>query len=147
MINQKEIILPVLEPEEPVLLIILNQAGTTVFADRFLNETQLDETLIGGFLSAISSFVSEVFASPGHIERIKHQEYTLVLRFLKSLLFTYVYKGQSYEALRKLGSFMGAITKSEHIWSALLRTNVTIKALHTKHKMELEKLSNKIFAN
>jgi len=69
------------EKENPVFLIILSKEGKILFSRKFETLTRLDDALIGGFVAAINSFSTELFETSGHIERIKHQDYTLLQFF------------------------------------------------------------------
>ncbi len=96
-------------PEEPVLLIILSNFGLTLFSHNFLKKIQVDEQLIGGFISAINVFCKETFHTTESLERIKHKEYTIIIKELKELIFSYVFKGKSFLALEKLSQFIDEI--------------------------------------
>lgn len=96
-------------PEEPVLLIILSNFGLTLFSHNFLRKIQVDEQLIGGFISAINVFCKETFHTTESLERIKHKEYTIIIKELKELIFSYVFKGKSFLALEKLSQFIDEI--------------------------------------
>jgi hypothetical protein len=108
------------EIEDPIFLVILNKNGQTLFTHRFSTLSKLDGALIGGFIAAINSFASEILKAPGNIERIKHQEYSLIIKAHEKMLFTYVYKGQSYSALSKLNEFLDVLKSTNIIWEALV---------------------------
>ncbi|MCK4845617.1 MAG: hypothetical protein KAS95_08080, partial [Candidatus Heimdallarchaeota archaeon] len=69
----------------------------------------VDEQLIGGFISAINVFCKETFHTTESLERIKHKEYTIIIKELKELIFSYVFKGKSFLALEKLSQFIDEI--------------------------------------
>ena len=119
MIKREEIILLDYEAENPIFLVILNKDGQTLFTHRFSTLSKLDGALIGGFIAAINSFSSEILKAPGNIERIKHQDYNLIIKAHEKMLFTYVYKGQSYSALKKLNNFVDLAKNSKLVWEAL----------------------------
>ncbi|MCG3226595.1 MAG: tetratricopeptide repeat protein [Candidatus Heimdallarchaeota archaeon] len=119
MIKREEITLLEHEIEDPIFLVILNKDGQTLFTHRFSTLSKLDGALIGGFVAAINSFASEILRAPGNIERIKHQEYNLIIKAHEKMLFTYVYKGQSYSALSKLNNFVELIRTTKLVWEAL----------------------------
>ncbi|MFW9996910.1 MAG: tetratricopeptide repeat protein [Candidatus Odinarchaeota archaeon] len=106
-------------PEEPVLLLILGESGESILSKTFLSEKQFPEKLVTGFLTAINSFMREAFSLAGHAERIKHQEYTLLLRSSEPLMFCYAFKGQSYVALQKLTKFIEEVKSSGPTWTVL----------------------------
>lgn len=119
MIKREEITLLEHEIEDPVFLVILNKDGQTLFTHRFSTLSKLDGALIGGFIAAINSFASEILKAPGNIERIKYQEYNLIIKAHEKMLFTYVYKGQSYSSLNKLNNFVEIIKTTKLVWEAL----------------------------
>ncbi|MFQ5820735.1 MAG: hypothetical protein ACE5I5_12155, partial [Candidatus Heimdallarchaeota archaeon] len=77
------------------------------------------EQLIAGFLTAINALVRDAFAASGSIERIKHQEHTLLLKAVEPFLVSYVFQGPSYFALKKLDQFTEALQASPKVWQAL----------------------------
>ncbi len=93
MIKKRAVEPPESIKEESILLLIVAEVGIPLFSQYFGPQAQVNDYLIGGFLTAINSFMQEAFASEGSIERIKHQDYTLVLQFKKTLAFCYVFKG------------------------------------------------------
>lgn len=106
--------------EEGVMILILSgESGVSLFAEPFVTEQKVDEQLVGGFISAIDTFSRHTFAVSGSIERIKHRDYTLIMKQTDSLVFCYVFRGSSYSALQKLEAFMGQVRSSMQAWDAL----------------------------
>ncbi len=145
IIRNEEFDIQDLEQERPVMLILLNKDGQTIFTQKFLELTKLDGALIGGFLAAINSFASEIFESTGHIERIKYQDYTLIINVQESILFTYVYKGNSFEALNKLNEFVESVKKSKMLWTSLMEAVKTPTTLDFSVKTTLERKAEQKF--
>jgi tetratricopeptide (TPR) repeat protein len=104
MVRKKADILEISE-EEPIIFLILVKSGMSIFSKQFVSKSLLADQLIGGFLTAINAFSREAFSESGSIEGIKHEEYTLLMKPMESLLCCYVFKGQSYFALQKLKNF------------------------------------------
>ena len=99
-----------LPAEEPVFITILDKSGSSVFSKEFSNVNQIDDQLMGGFLTALNSFVGEAFASSGgYIDRIKFKDYTFVIKQFGNLVFCYIFKGYSYYAVQKLEDFIGKV--------------------------------------
>ncbi len=109
-----------LPEEEPLMLLILDDGGVSLFSKKFASAEQLQEQLIGGFLTAINAFMQEAFSVSGSIERIKHKEYTLLLKTLDPLLFCYIFQGQSYTAIQKLDRFVDNVQDSQQLRNAIL---------------------------
>lgn len=143
MIDRRTVDLPKLQEEEPVLLIIVYEGGVTVFSKKFSQKEMIDEMFVGGFLTAIDAFMHQTFATGGSIERIQHQEYTLLLKVENPLLFCYVFKGQSFTAIQKLDKIIQELKKSETIWSGLITNHG--EQLSEAEKSLLEELSDQVF--
>lgn len=79
----------------------------------------MQEQLVAGFLTAINALVRDAFAATGSIERIKHQEHTLLLKAVEPFLVSYVFQGPSYFALQKLDQFAEALQASTKVWQTL----------------------------
>ncbi|MFX1476009.1 MAG: tetratricopeptide repeat protein, partial [Promethearchaeota archaeon] len=106
-------------PEEPVLLLILDKDGISLFSKHFISEGAPDEQLIAGFLAAIDGFSRVAFSASGSLERIKHQDYTLLMHAQAPLLFCYVFKGQSWGAQQRLNRFLAALKANDSVWHTL----------------------------
>ncbi len=131
--------------EEPVLLIILSENGTPLYTKNYVEGSQFDGVLIGGFLAAIIKFSQETFASEGSIERIKHQEYTLLVKAKKPFLFSYIIKGQTYSAMQKLEALTRIIGTSTSIWDDLLRAIKTSKPISAGSNSMIDELAKMVF--
>jgi len=110
-----------LPAEQPVMLLILTQSGQPIYNENFIpSRFSKDESLLSGFISSINAFFKEVFETSGSIERIKHQDLTVLLKPCESILFCYVFKGQSYSAIKKLEEFTSLLyDKKTDIWNML----------------------------
>jgi hypothetical protein len=122
--------------EEPALFLILTETGTMKFSKQFAPEGTLDDKVIGDLLTAINSFIQETFAATGSIERIKHKEHTLLMKPIDPLLCCYVFKGQSYSALRKLDTLIDTIRSSRSLWRLLTSPTKSDKLLPAEKEME-----------
>ncbi|MHA1480476.1 MAG: hypothetical protein ACTSQZ_03525 [Candidatus Thorarchaeota archaeon] len=113
----------VTEQEEPVSLFLLTEGGLTAFVKTFSTATEVHQDLIGGFLNAIQSFTAEVFAES--IDRIKLENYTLLIKFKIPYTIVYVIRGPAYPASQKLNHFIQDLYSNTNCWDALVRTNDT----------------------
>jgi tetratricopeptide (TPR) repeat protein len=136
-----------LPAEQPVMLLILTQTGLPIFNKNFVpSKFSKDESLLSGFISSINTFFKEVFETSGSIERIKHHDLTVLLKPVESVLFCYVFKGQSYSAIKKLEEFVLQLQeKRKDAWSALLEQIETTVPLEKRIARILEKDISKIF--
>lgn len=130
--------------EEPIALLILNENGLCVYSKEFFEE-EIKEQLIGGFLTAINNFMRDAFSVTGSIDRIKHQEYTILLNGSKTLLFCYIFKGQSYHAMRKLSDFTKYINSNQAITERFIDVSKTGKLLEENLEQEVGKFAEEMF--
>jgi len=145
MTSKREIEMLEYTQENPVYLLVLSQNGKSLFTRKFLTLSTLDDALIGGFIAAINSFAIEIFETTGHIEIIKHQEYTLIIKVEEDLLFAYVYKGQSFTALSKLTEYVEKISSVKYLWNSLKEIARTPANLDISFKLDLERKADSIF--
>jgi len=145
MIQNGELTPPKMLNEEPVLLLILAEGGIPLFFKNYHTEEQLNSYLIGGFLSAINSFSKETFSVEGSIERIKHNEFTMLTKSFEPFLFCYIMKGQTYAAMQKLEGFVYSITSSVTISNQLLKVVKTSKPLNLESSKVIEDIAVNIF--
>jgi tetratricopeptide (TPR) repeat protein len=111
--------------EDPIMVLILDEAGLCLYSKTFASEeTTLQDQLIGGLLTSINAFMQEAFSISGSIERIKHQNNTLLLKNVGPYLFSYVFQGQSYSAIQKLDKFIDNIQDSP-LWDDINKIKST----------------------
>lgn len=145
MVRKSKVRIPTQRPEEPVMILIVGKGGLSLFSQIF-SETQINDQLVGGFLSAINSFGSEFFENTETLDRIMYQEHTLALKPLDPLMFTYIFKGQSYSALQKLDRFTGTVQSSTMAWNGLTRMLETGKTLKNSEEIAIVDIANDIFS-
>ncbi len=145
MIKRRIEDIPHLKPEKPETFLIMEESGQIIFSHNFNPERRLNEQLIGGFLAAINSFGKETFSASGSIERIKHQEHTLLLNAEENLYFCYIFQGQSYSALEKLSSFIKKTKKNPEMWNSLITWNPT-NPLPQQIEEQIKKLVQALFS-
>lgn len=113
--------------EDPVLLLIIDEGGLPRFKKKFIFDDTIHENLIGSFLSAINSFGKQAFSSNLPFERMKHQDFSIVMKFKKPLLYCYIFKGQSYSATHKITTIAESVkTKLPKIWDQLIKSYLPI---------------------
>jgi tetratricopeptide (TPR) repeat protein len=111
--------------EDPIMVLILDEAGLCLYSSTFTTEaTTLQDQLIGGLLTSINAFMREAFSISGSIERIKHQNNTLLLKNVGPYLFSYVFQGQSYSAIQKLDKFIENL-QSSPLWDDITKIRST----------------------
>ncbi len=114
-------------PEKPEMLLIISEGGMTIFTHHFRPKDHLKSQLVGGFLSAIESFSNEIFSSS--IERVNLGEFRLILHPHLFLTFAYVFKGESYSAIKKLTKLISTLENSMELWESIEKNVNTGKML------------------
>ncbi|MFW9996904.1 MAG: tetratricopeptide repeat protein [Candidatus Odinarchaeota archaeon] len=104
--------------EIPVAIMLLYGNGKQFFSKNFDPNFFFDEQTLASILTEVTKLSSKVFS--GSSERIKVDDYTLLVRTEEPLIFCYVYKGRSYRAIQKLTIFMENLKGNEQIWEKLL---------------------------
>jgi tetratricopeptide (TPR) repeat protein len=107
---------PDLVEENPILLLIMSDAGDTYFKHNFIEDWDYS-TLFSSFISAFNTFSSEIFAKT--IDRVKIGKNIIFIKLVQPFLVCYVSKGQSYPAIKKLNKFSDSIKKKSEIWGKL----------------------------
>jgi tetratricopeptide (TPR) repeat protein len=133
---------PELVDEEPILLLIMDNSGTTYFNHLFMANWDYSD-LFSSFMSAFNTFMDEIFSKS--IDRIKVGENTILVNPVEQFLACYVIKGQSYPALQKLTRFTEAIKKNSEIWQALNKSVKTSEMLELDKPPNLKTVINEIF--
>jgi tetratricopeptide (TPR) repeat protein len=133
--------------EESSYISIISETGHTLYSFNFNNTpTEEFDQLISGFLVAINSVISKLFASTGFIERIKHNEYTITLfSLIESVYICYAYKGPSYHAQNKIEDFKKVI-EGETISRLLIEASNKKKTLNQEEIDLIEKILFSIFS-
>jgi tetratricopeptide (TPR) repeat protein len=133
------------QSEDPILFIIQDPGGTSMFSKKFLPNSEFDEQLISAFLFAINNFMQETFAGKGTIDRITYLDYTLLFIPKDPFLFLYAYRGNSYSSQQKLDLFVERFGNSTTIWKALMRYTETGLVPEIDILIILEELIDDIF--
>jgi len=107
---------PDLIEENPILLLIMSDAGDTYFKHNFLKDWDYS-VLFSSFISAFNTFSSEIFAKT--IDRIKIGNNIIFIKPVEPFLVCYVSNGQSYPAIKKLNKFSDSLKNKSEIWDKL----------------------------
>ncbi|MFX0091977.1 MAG: tetratricopeptide repeat protein [Candidatus Hodarchaeota archaeon] len=130
--------------EEPVLFLITNEGGICLFSKTFPTNKTLEDQLVGGFLSAVNSFSTQVFSCS--IDRIKFGDYTILMKPEESLLICYVFRGgSSYLAQQKLSHFTNNVRNNLVVWEGLNQASQRIRSLELSTQKILENYAMEIF--
>ncbi|NHJ05048.1 MAG: tetratricopeptide repeat protein [Candidatus Heimdallarchaeota archaeon] len=137
---------PKINDEEPVLLLLLRKNGLPIYSNSFgTHYTKIDDSLFSGFLTAINHFIQEAFSEAGSIERIKYQDYTIIIQNIEPFLVCYVFKGQSYLAIQKLTNFIEFIKNDDSLFNDLSYLNASSNATSVEFDKMIGDIITEIF--
>jgi tetratricopeptide (TPR) repeat protein len=136
-------IIPEINDEDPVLIMILSGSGVPIFSKIFKEEWSVNEELFAGFLTAFNSFSDEIFSKG--FDRAVFGDYAILMRSLDPFMISYIFKGQSYLAKQKFSKFSKKIKESKNIWKIILHSMKTGRFLRPKQIPDLEILVDEIF--
>jgi hypothetical protein len=134
---------PELPDEEPVLLLIVLEGGTPFFSQFFIEDHSFKDHLFGGFLSAINSFMNEMFSE--ELDRASFGEYTLLMNSISPFMIFYIYKGQSYTAQQRLKSFINELKRNKDVWKTIKKYYQTNQEIQINDVPLLDSLIKDIF--
>jgi len=138
MAKMQEADAPELVKEDPVqFLMVAAYGGFNLVSIEFQEGFKVDESLVSGFLSALTTFSDEVFAMP--LDRIKVGDYIMLMRAELPFLFCYVFKGESYSAMQKMTQFIEALQADAQLWKSL-ETTVTSGKVDNQAKSVVEQI-------
>ncbi|MHA1576718.1 MAG: tetratricopeptide repeat protein, partial [Candidatus Thorarchaeota archaeon] len=126
IVSKREIEAIELEDEVPIqFLFVAAHAGFNLYTKIFEGEASVNESLVSGFLTALSSFSEEVFAQT--LERVKIGEYMMFMKIELPFLFCYIFKGPSYKAMQKMSRFVETLRDEGSVWKQMEKTVKTGK--------------------
>jgi len=143
LVRKRKIEVPELSDEEPVLLLIVSEGGVPFFSKSFIEEKSFESHLFGGFLSTIDYFIREMFSEG--LDRAIFGEHTLLMKSVPPFFISYIFKGNSYYALKKLDHFQAHIRKEEEIWQKLLNSLQVNKTIQLNEIPLLDSLITETF--
>ncbi|MHA2094725.1 MAG: tetratricopeptide repeat protein [Candidatus Hodarchaeales archaeon] len=129
--------------EEPMMLLIISEGGIMTFSYPFEDKWKFDEEIFGSFLTAFNTFSDEFFSKG--LDRAKFGEEMILMQSVDTFLICYLYKGETYFALKKLDQFTEGIKENAEILQSLNKFSQTNQVLEIKHAPLLENLISKIF--
>ncbi|TFF87740.1 MAG: tetratricopeptide repeat protein [Promethearchaeota archaeon] len=129
--------------EDPILLLVLAKGGTPVLSHIFTEEWSHDDDLVGGFLSALDSFIGELFSEG--LDRAVFGKYMVIVKSFNSFSIFYLFKGQSYMATKRLDKFVENIVNSKELKRIFDRFYENHVFVELKKYPHLERIFNEIF--
>ena len=138
---------PKITKEKPILLLIMSKDGIPHFSHTFQDDLDF-EPLFSSFLSAFNSFGTELFSLESSIVQINtmvYGEHRILVNHIENFIVSYVIKGQSFLAKRKLEKFTTEIRVDLEIWNTLKLSVKTGRMLEMHNPPVLGTLVNQIF--
>lgn len=134
---------PIAAQDDPIQFMLMSaHGGFCIVSKEFQTSFKVDESLVTGFLSAITSFSDEVFSMP--LDRIKVGDYIILFRAVVPFLFCYVFKGESYTALKKVDKIIEALQEDIDLWNSLENT-VDSGLLNHETNHTIEQIVTEVF--
>ncbi len=143
MMNKRMIEVPELVDEDPILLLIISEGGVPLFTQYFIKDKIFKDHLLGGFFTAINSFVIEMFSDG--LDRASFGDHTLLMKSIPPFLLCYVYKGQSYSAQKRIKSFIDEIKANKEVWDRFEKFYQVNRKIQLQDIPSLESLIENIF--
>ena len=139
---------PNISNEEPVLLLILKHSCELLFSkDLTCENEQSSEILTSGFILTINDFLKKNPIKSDIYERIKHNEFTILLQSMDSILFCYIFKGNSYFAIQKFNNLIGQLQEqNQAVWKELLALITSSRKIKENIEMQLDSIVQQSFA-
>ncbi|MHA2010153.1 MAG: tetratricopeptide repeat protein [Promethearchaeota archaeon] len=143
LLGKRAIESPELNPEEPILLLIIAEGGIPAFSKIFTEEWGYENGFMSNFLTAFNTFSEEVFAKG--LDRAKFGDYVLVMDSVGSFSVGYLFKGQSYLAKQKLIQFAHRMQNTASIWQVFEDFHKTHHPIILSENDPLHSLITEIF--
>jgi hypothetical protein len=96
---------PVPRPDIHVLITLCRESGLSEYVYHFNSEIEMDSGLVGGFISAITTFSSEVMGKIGMLRSINHEGFTLMMEHTDSRIVTLIAQQESFDIRYLLREF------------------------------------------
>ena len=99
------------EEKQPVMLFIVGQGGITQFTHKFKESGDIDEVLVGGFLSALTTFSQELFGG-GMLTRIDQENHVLLMEKISaSSILVLIVDEETYLIRKKFKKFSSELSR------------------------------------
>ena len=143
MLHKNKFVIPELNDEDPVLIMVMTDSGLPIYSRCFKEEWNVNEQLFSGFLSAFNSFSDEIFKKG--FDRGVFGDYSILMNSIENFMISYIFLGQSYLAKQRFTKFTEKIQNTDTIQKKLIHSKNTGLVLYPKDIPELEAQINEIF--
>jgi len=93
------------------LITIDRRTGLPIFVHHFNERLEMDSTLIGGFISAITAFSKELLGHSGLLRSINHEGFTVMMEHKDEWIITLIADKESFDVRYKLRTFAEGFDK------------------------------------
>ncbi len=128
--------------EIPVLFAIYDENGIPLYTRAFTDSSQLQEYLVGSFMTALATFARQVFNQA--LERAKMGQYNILIKSLDTLRVFYVFQGLTYPAQQKLENFIERMMSDLEILDKLRESRRISQPVDESAKAVLDRWINEI---
>jgi hypothetical protein len=143
MLERKAVQGTKIETEQPVLLAIMSKAGYMLFSNSFTADLAFDDNRLGNLVSTFNAVSDQVFDES--LDRAKFGDFTVLLKVVDTFTICYVFRGQSYSALKKLNNFAEDVKDSKVIMDILYSSVRSGEAIKVQEHPNLEQLISNSF--
>ena len=113
MISKREIKLPKLNVEQPILLTIMSKEGNVLLSNPFTADMEIDNKQLVEFLSSYNIYCNQIFSET--FDRIKLGQYTILINAVNSFTICYLFQGQTYSAQQKMKHFSETLNRNTNL--------------------------------
>lgn len=92
-------------PDLHFLLTLSRESGLSEYVYHFDSEIEMDSGLVGGFISAITTFSSEVMGKIGMLRSINHEGFTLMMEHTETRIYALIAEQESFDTRYLLREF------------------------------------------
>jgi len=143
MVRRRELELPDLPDEDPIVLLIISGGGVLLFSKLFTETLDIKEDLTSSFLSAFNTFSGELFSEG--LDRATFGQFNLLMKPISTFLVCYLFKGQSFSAQKKLQNFVEKVKNYEDLLEKFNNYYQTNRIINPKEVPILNSLITEFF--
>jgi len=145
MIQKRRVEVPEVIEEEPIMILVISEAGIPTFSKLFAESFLVEDELISSFLAAFNTFSGELFSEG--LERASFGNYTLIMKPIVNFLVCYLFKGQSYSAQKRIEKFIEEIERNKEVLDKFNEYRTTNRMIKLENLPKLNSLIKHIFLN
>ncbi|MFW9918270.1 MAG: tetratricopeptide repeat protein [Candidatus Thorarchaeota archaeon] len=116
LVYNQDIVLPAITEEIPLMLLVFSQSKGLIFQCQFPNSDRYDVKIIESITETISSLGKDVLNEVQTTRRTRINDINLIYERIDSLVFFYLFKGQSFLATEKLTYLTQTLRLKLPIW-------------------------------